>query len=117
MVKQRRDSIKQYSDASREDLAQIEHDEIKVIERYLPARLGEAEIIAAIQTAIADTGASSSADMGKLMGALKTKLAGQADMGQVSALVKNTCLSNTLALQATRKHASGQRTNLNNNSS
>lgn len=88
MVKQRRDSIKQYSDANREDLAQIEHDEIKVIERYLPARLGEAEIIAAIQTAIADTGASSSADMGKLMGALKTKLAGQADMGQVSALVK-----------------------------
>ncbi|AAO29485.1 GatB/YqeY domain-containing protein [Xylella fastidiosa subsp. fastidiosa] len=88
MVKQRRDSIKQYSDANREDLAQIEHDEIKVIERYLPARLGEAEIIAAIQTAIADTGASSSADMGKLMGAIKTKLAGQADMGQVSALVK-----------------------------
>ncbi|AXI84129.1 GatB/YqeY domain-containing protein [Xylella taiwanensis] len=88
MVKQRRDSLKQYSDAGREDLAQIERDEIIVIERYLPARLSEAEIVTAIQTTIAETGASSSADMGKLMGALKSKLAGQADMGQISALVK-----------------------------
>ncbi|MNT97538.1 Yqey-like protein [compost metagenome] len=59
-----------------------------MIEAYLPAKMGEAEIVAAIQTAIAETGASSAADMGKLMGALKPKLAGQADMGLVSKLVK-----------------------------
>jgi uncharacterized protein len=59
-----------------------------VIERYLPAKMGEAEIRAAIDAAIAETGAASPADMGKLMGVLKPKLAGQADMGQVSALVK-----------------------------
>jgi uncharacterized protein len=59
-----------------------------VIEAYLPAKMGEAEIVAAIQAAIAETGASGPADMGKLMGALKPKLAGQADMGLVSKLVK-----------------------------
>jgi uncharacterized protein YqeY len=59
-----------------------------VIERYIPAKLGEAEILAAIEAAIAETGATGPADMGKLMGPLKAKLAGQADMGQVSALVK-----------------------------
>lgn len=88
MVKQRRDSVAQYEAAAREDLAQVEREEIAVIERYLPAKLGEAEILAAIDAAIADTGASGPADMGKLMGPLKAKLAGQADMGQVSALVK-----------------------------
>ncbi|WP_434031645.1 GatB/YqeY domain-containing protein [[Pseudomonas] boreopolis] len=88
MVKQRKDSVSQYEGAGREDLAKVEREEIVVIERYLPAKLGEAEIVVAIQAAIAETGASGPADMGKLMGALKPKLAGQADMGLVSALVK-----------------------------
>jgi uncharacterized protein YqeY len=88
MVKQRKDSVSQFEAAGREDLAVIERDEIVVIERYLPAKLGEAEVLAAIDAAIAETGASGPADMGKLMGVLKPRLAGQADMGQVSALVK-----------------------------
>jgi uncharacterized protein len=88
MVKQRKDSVTQYEAANREDLAKVERDEIVVVERYLPAKMGEAEIVAAIQAAVAQTGASGPADIGKLMGALKPKLAGQADMGLVSALVK-----------------------------
>ncbi|MEC4337805.1 GatB/YqeY domain-containing protein [Stenotrophomonas pavanii] len=88
MVKQRKDSVSQYEAANREDLAEIERAEIVVIEAYLPAKMGEAEIVAAIQAAIAETGATGPADMGKLMGALKPKLAGQADMGLVSRLVK-----------------------------
>ena len=88
MVKQRKDSVTQYEAAGREDLASVEREEIVVIERYLPAKMGEAEILAAVQAAIAETGASSAADMGKLMGVLKPKLAGQADMGLVSKLVK-----------------------------
>lgn len=88
MVKQRRDSISQYSAAAREDLATIERDEIVVIERYVPAKLDEAAILAAIDAAVTETGAAGPADMGKLMAVLKPKLAGQADMGQVSALVK-----------------------------
>ena len=88
MVKQRRDSVAQYEAAAREDLAAVERAEIGVIERYLPTKLGEAEILAAIDAAVAETGATGPADMGKLMGTLKPRLAGQADMGQVSALVK-----------------------------
>ncbi|NJC46318.1 UNVERIFIED_ORG: hypothetical protein FHT06_003612 [Xanthomonas campestris] len=88
MVKQRKDSVTQYEAAARDDLAQVEREEIVVIERYLPAKMGKAEIVAAIQAAIVQTGASSPADIGKLMGALKPKLAGQADMGLVSTLVK-----------------------------
>ena len=88
MVKQRKDSVSQYEAANREDLAKVEREEIVVIERYLPAKMGEAEILAAINTAIAQTGATSAADMGKLMGVLKPLLAGQADMGLVSKLVK-----------------------------
>ncbi|HDS1218599.1 GatB/YqeY domain-containing protein [Stenotrophomonas sp. TWI143] len=88
MVKQRKDSVSQYEAANREDLAAIERAEIVVIEAYLPAKMGEAEIAAAIQAAIAETGATGPADMGKLMGALKPRLAGQADMGVVSKLVK-----------------------------
>ena len=88
MVKQRKDSVSQFAAAGREDLAEIERAEIVVIEKYLPAKLGEAEILAAIDAAIAETGATGPADMGKLMGVLKPKLAGQADMGLVSALVK-----------------------------
>ncbi|MCR6663907.1 MAG: GatB/YqeY domain-containing protein [Luteimonas sp.] len=88
MVKQRKDSVSQYEAANREDLAAIERAEIVVIEAYLPAKLGEAEIAAAIDEAVAATGAAGPADIGKLMGVLKPKLAGQADMGLVSKLVK-----------------------------
>ena len=88
MVKQRRDSVSQFEAAGREDLAKVERDEIVVVERYLPAKLDEASIITAIDAAIAETGAASPADIGKLMGVLKPRLAGQADMGLVSKLVK-----------------------------
>ena len=88
MVKQRKDSISQYEAAGREDLAAIERYELGVIDVYLPAKLGEAEVLAAIDAAITETGATGAADMGKLMAVLKPQLAGQADMGQVSALVK-----------------------------
>jgi uncharacterized protein len=88
MVKQRKDSISQYEAAAREDLAAIERYELGVIDAYLPAKLGEAEVLAAIDAAIADTGATGAADMGKLMAVLKPKLAGQADMGEVSKLVR-----------------------------
>lgn len=88
MVKQRKDSVSQYEAANREDLAAVERAEIAVIDAYLPAKLGEAEILAAIEAAIAQTGASGPADMGKLMGVLKPRLAGQADMGLVSTLIK-----------------------------
>lgn len=88
MVKQRRDSVDQFEKASREDLAAIERAEIVVIERYLPAKMDQAQIDATIDAAIAQTGASGPADMGKLMGVLKPQLAGQADMGLVSARVK-----------------------------
>jgi len=93
MVKQRKDSVSQFEAAGREDLAAIERAEIVVIEKYLPAKLGEAEIQAAIDAAIADIavnggGTPGPADLGKLMGVLKPRLAGQADMGLVSALVK-----------------------------
>ena len=88
MVKQRRDSISQYDAAGREDLSAVEHAEMAVIEHYLPAKMGEAELVDAIDAAIRDTGASGPADMGKLMGMLKPALAGKADMGLVSKLVK-----------------------------
>ena len=88
MVKQRKDSVTQYEAAGREDLAVIERAEIAVIEQYLPEKLGEAEILAAIDAAMVETGASAPADMGKLMGVLKPRLAGQADMGLVSKLIK-----------------------------
>jgi uncharacterized protein YqeY len=88
MVKQRKDSISQYEAAAREDLAAVERYEMGVIETYLPAKLDEAAILAEIDRAIAATGATSGADMGKLMGVLKPALAGQADMGLVSKLVK-----------------------------
>lgn len=88
MMKQRKDSVTAYVDAGREDLAAVERSEMAVIEHYLPAKLGEAEVLAAIDAAIAETGASGPADMGKVMGVVKPKLAGQADMGEVSKLIK-----------------------------
>ena len=88
MLKQRRDSISQYEAAGREDLAAVERFESTVIQGYLPAQMSEAELDAAIAAAIAQTGASGPADMGKVMGVLKPAIAGKADMGQASARVK-----------------------------
>jgi uncharacterized protein YqeY len=88
MVKQRKDSISQYEAANREDLAAVERYELGILETYLPAKLDEAAIQAAIDAAVAETGAAGPADIGKLMAVLKPKLAGQADMGLVSQLVK-----------------------------
>ena len=88
MVKQRRDSISQYDAAGRLDLSRIERDEMAIIEHYLPAKMGEAEVIDAIDLAMAESGATTPADMGKLMAVLKPRLAGRADMGDVSKLVK-----------------------------
>ena len=88
MVKQRKDSITQYDAAGRDDLAKIERYELEVIDTYLPAKLDEAAVQAAIDAAVAQTGAAGPADMGKVMGVLKPQLAGQADMGLVSQLLK-----------------------------
>ncbi|WP_456375779.1 GatB/YqeY domain-containing protein [Thiolapillus sp.] len=88
MVKQRRDSITQYENAGRTELADQEKFEIGIIQEYLPEQLGEAEIAALIDEAIQATGAASMKDMGKLMGMLKPKLQGRADMGAVSAQIK-----------------------------
>ena len=88
MVKQRKDSISQFDAAGREDLSAVERAELEIIDGYLPAKLDEAAVAAAIDAAIAETGAAGAADMGKLMGVLKPRLAGQADMGLVSRLVK-----------------------------
>jgi uncharacterized protein YqeY len=88
MVKQRRDSIKQYTDAGREDLAAIEEAEVEIIQTYLPAALSEDEIAAIVEAAIAQTGASSMADMGKVMGIVKPQVQGRGDMGAISGIVK-----------------------------
>ncbi|WP_456372098.1 GatB/YqeY domain-containing protein [Thiolapillus sp.] len=88
MVKQRRDSIAQYENAGRTELADQEKFEIGIIQEYLPEQLGDAEISALIDKAIQATGAASMKDMGKLMGWLKPKLQGRADMGAVSARIK-----------------------------
>lgn len=88
MIKQRRDSVRQYEAANREDLAAIERFEISVIQDYMPQALSEVEIDALIEAAIAETGAASGRDMGKVVGALKPKVAGRADMGAVSARIK-----------------------------
>ena len=90
MVKQRKDSISQYEAAGREDLAAVERYELGVLEAYLPAKMSEAEIQAAIDAAKAETNAAGPADIGKLMGVLKPRLAGKADMGLVSQLVKKS---------------------------
>ena len=88
MLKQRRDSIEQFESAGRTELADQEKFEVSVLQEYMPEALSEAEIAAAIDKAIADTGASSIKDMGKLMGTLKPQLQGRADMGAVSGLIK-----------------------------
>ncbi|MBK1630896.1 glutamyl-tRNA amidotransferase [Thiohalocapsa halophila] len=88
MVKQRRDSITQYEAAGREDLAAGERFELEIIQGYLPAALSDAEVDALIDEAMAATGAGSMRDMGKVMGVLKPKLQGRADMAEVSSRVK-----------------------------
>ena len=88
MIKQRRDSIAQYEKAARQDLADREKFEIRVIETYLPQQLSPSEIDAIVAEAVQSMGAKGPQDMGKVMGAVKPRLAGRADMGKVSALVK-----------------------------
>jgi uncharacterized protein YqeY len=88
MAKQHRDSIDQFKQADRNDLVEIEQFELNIIESYLPAQLSEVEINSLIEEAISDTGAESIKDMGKVMGTLKGKLQGRADMGKVSSLIK-----------------------------
>ncbi|MBW8370161.1 MAG: GatB/YqeY domain-containing protein [Thiobacillus sp.] len=88
LIKQRKDSISQFQAAGRDDLVAAEQAELVVLQAYLPEQLSAAEVEAAVAAAIAESGASSAKDMGRVMGLLKTRLAGRADMGQVSALIK-----------------------------
>ncbi len=88
MIKQRRDSIKQFTAGNRQDLADIEIREMAILEEFLPEQLSEDAINQEVQSAIAASGAESIKDMGKVMGILKPKLTGTADMGLVSKLVK-----------------------------
>ena len=89
MVKQRQESARTYEEGGRLDLAERELSEITVIEEFLPKQLNEGEIVAAIDAAIAEMGASSIRDMGKIMGALKAKYTGQMDFGKVGPMVKD----------------------------
>jgi uncharacterized protein len=88
MLKQRKDSIEAFEKAGRQDLADKEKAEVTVLKAYLPARLSADEIAAEIKAIVAQLGAKGPGDMGKVMGAVKARLAGKADMGQVSAAVK-----------------------------
>jgi uncharacterized protein YqeY len=88
MLKQRRDSISQYEAANRQDLADVEKFEVTILQSYMPQQFSEAEITSAIAEVIAATGAAGPQDMGKVMAAIKPKLAGRADMGKVSGLIK-----------------------------
>jgi uncharacterized protein YqeY len=88
MIKQRREAITQFEKGGRQDLAENEQFEIAALQAYMPQALSDAEIDAAIAEVLAATGAKAPSDMGKVMGALKAKLAGKADMTKVSALVK-----------------------------
>jgi uncharacterized protein len=88
LIKQRKDSITAFRQGGRDDLVEKESAEVAVLEAYLPQRLSEAEVTAALQGLIAELGAKGGGDMGRVMGAAKGRLAGKADMGMVSALVK-----------------------------
>ena len=88
LIKQRKDSIEAFQKAERKDLADKEAAEQVVLQAYLPARMSTDEVIAAVKAIVAEIGATGPGDMGKVMGAVKAKLAGKADMGQVSAAVK-----------------------------
>jgi uncharacterized protein YqeY len=89
LIKQRKDSIAAFQQAGRTDLADKESAEVKVLEAYLPQRLSADEIAAEVDAIVSELGAAGPGDMGKVMGAVKAKLAGKADMGQVSAAVKS----------------------------
>ena len=88
LIKQRKDSIEAFQKAARQDLADKEAAEMAVLQVYLPARLSADEVAAEVKAIVAELGAKGPGDMGKVMGAVKTRLAGKADMGQVSAAVK-----------------------------
>ena len=88
LIKQRKDSIDAFNKAGRQDLVDIEEAEMKVLQVYLPARLSADEVAAEVKAIVAELGASGPGDMGKVMGAVKQRLAGKADMGAVSAAVK-----------------------------
>ena len=88
LIKQRKDSVAAYLQAQRQDLADKESAEIKVLEGYLPQRMGADEIALAVRAVVTELGATGPGDMGKVMGAVKTRLAGKAEMGLVSAAVK-----------------------------
>ena len=88
LIKQRKDSIEAFAKAGRDDLVAKESAEMTVLQAYLPARLSTEEIAAEVRAIVAELGASGPGDMGKVMGAVKARLAGKADMGQVSAAVK-----------------------------
>ena len=88
LIKQRKDSIAAFEQAARQDLADKESAELKVLQAYLPARLSAEEVSAEVKAIVAELGAAGPGDMGKVMGAVKTRLAGKADMGLVSAAVK-----------------------------
>ena len=87
--KQRKESIAQFEIAKRQDLVDIEQAELAIISAYLPAQMSDDDVAAAVNAAIASTGAAGAQDMGKVIGVLKAQLAGKADMGKVSGLVKN----------------------------
>ncbi len=88
LIKQRKDSVAAFTQAGRQDLADKESAEIKVLEAYLPQRLSAEEVAAEVKAIVAELGAKGPGDMGKVMGVVKTRLAGKAEMGQVSAAVK-----------------------------
>lgn len=94
MIKQRNDSIKMYIDGNRPELAEKEKAEIAIIERFLPKQMTEAEIETVIKDIIAEVGASSMKDMGKIMGVLKAKYAGQLDMGKANGIIKASLTGN-----------------------
>lgn len=94
MIKQRNDSIKMFLEGNRPELAEKEKAEIGVIERFLPKQMSEAEAEAAIKAIIAEVGAASMKDMGKVMGALKGKYAGQMDMGKANGIIKTLLAGN-----------------------
>jgi uncharacterized protein YqeY len=88
MIKQRKDSISQFEAGGRQDLADVERAELNILSTYMPAAMSQEEVRAEVEAAVASTGATGPQDMGKVMGVLKPKLAGRADMTQVSGMVK-----------------------------